>query len=66
VHGAEVVNQFIRLGLADEIRLWILPILLGDGTPFFARDGQERALHLKAATAYRTGTVELCYELRRE
>lgn len=64
VGGAEVVNEFIRLGLADEIRLSILPIVLGGGTPFFARDGRERPLHLKGATAYRTGTVELRYELR--
>ena len=30
-----LVKDFIRLKLADEIRLSILPIILGDGTAFF-------------------------------
>ena len=64
VGGAMLVKDFIRLNLADEIRLSILPIILGDGTLFFDHIGQEQALHLKDATAYKTGMVELCYEIR--
>ena len=64
VGGAMIVKDFIRLKLADEIRLSILPIILGEGTPFFNHIGQEQALHLKDMTAYKSGMVELCYELR--
>jgi dihydrofolate reductase len=65
VGGPMLAKDFIRLKLADEIRLSILPIILGDGTLFFDHIGQEQALHLKDVTAYKNGMVELCYEIRK-
>lgn len=65
VGGAKLTKDFIRLKLADEIRQSILPIILGDGTPFFDQIGQEQALHLKNVRAYKGGMVELCYEIRK-
>jgi len=65
VGGAELTKDFIRLNLADEIRQSILPVILGDGTPFFDQIGQEQALHLKNVTAYKNGMVELHYEIRK-
>jgi dihydrofolate reductase len=63
VGGASLVKDFIRLKLAEEIRLSVLPIILGDGIPFFDHIGQEQLLHLKDVTAYKTGVVELWYEI---
>jgi len=65
VGGAELTKDFIRLNLADEIRQSILPVILGDGTPFFDQIGYEQALHLKDVRAYKNGMVELCYEIRK-
>src|SRR6476620_2838373 len=65
VGGAMLAKDFIRLKLADEIRLSVLPILLGDGTLFFDHIGQEQSLHLKDVIAYKSGMVELCYEIRK-
>ena len=65
VGGAILVKDFIRLKLADEIRLSVMPIILGDGTLFFDHIGQEQALHLKDVTAYKSGIVELCYEIKK-
>ena len=65
VGGAMLVKDFIRLKLADEIRLSVLPIILGDGTLFFDHIEHEQALHLKDVTAYKSGMVELCYEIRK-
>ena len=65
VGGAKLTKDFIRLNLADEIRQSILPIILGDGMPFFDQIGQEQALHLKNVTAYKSGMVELCYEIKK-
>jgi len=66
VGGAALVKEFIRLGLVDEIRQIIVPIILGDGTQFYDRIGQEHALHLKDVTAYKNGLVELWYEVRKK
>ncbi|HYK44489.1 MAG TPA: dihydrofolate reductase family protein, partial [Parafilimonas sp.] len=65
VGGAVVAKDFIRLQLVDEIRLSILPIILGDGTLFFDQLQSEQALHLKDVIGYKSGMVELCYELKK-
>ena len=66
VGGALLAKEFIRSKLADEIRISILPVMLGDGLPFFDHIGLEQALHLKDVTAYKNGMVELWYEIRKE
>ncbi len=63
VGGSILTKDFIRLKLADEIRVSILPIILGDGLSFFDHVEQEQALHLKDTTAYKNGMVELCYKI---
>jgi dihydrofolate reductase len=63
--GAMLAKEFIRLELADEIRLSVLPIILGDGTPLFNHIGQAQVLHLKDVTAYKSGMVELWYEIKK-
>ena len=65
VGGGVVSAECLRLGLADEVRYSILPILIGDGIPFFDKLAQDVALHLMEAKAYKNGMVELCYEVRR-
>ena len=64
VGGAVIARDFMRLKLAHEIRIAIVPILIGDGTPFFNHIGQEQPLHLKDVTAYKNGMVELRYEIK--
>jgi dihydrofolate reductase len=66
VGGAMLAKDFIRLKLADDIRLSVLPIILGDGKLFFDHIGQEQTLHLKDVTAYKSGMVELWYEIQKE
>lgn len=63
--GAVLAKKFIRLQLANELRLAVMPIVLGAGTPFFDHSGHEQALHLKNVTAYKSGTVELWYEIKK-
>lgn len=59
--GARVARDFIEQGLADDLRLSILPIMLGDGLRLFDQMGSERLMHLKKSTAYQSGLVELWY-----
>lgn len=35
LHGATVMQQGLPLGLVDEIRVHVIPVLLGGGTPLF-------------------------------
>ncbi|MGI9552228.1 MAG: dihydrofolate reductase family protein [Aurantibacter sp.] len=65
VGGAKVAKDFIRLKLADDIIISIMPVILGNGTLFFDFIGQERNLHLKDVTAYNDGMVELWYEIKK-
>jgi dihydrofolate reductase len=37
LHGATVMQQALPLGLVDEIRVHVIPVLLGGGTPLFGR-----------------------------
>jgi dihydrofolate reductase len=64
VGGGVVSGDCLRLGLADEVRYSILPILIGDGISFFEKLDREIALHLAEVKAYRSGLVELSYEVR--
>lgn len=65
VGGGAVSGECLRLGLADDIRYSILPILIGDGIPFFDRLDGDVALHLVEAKTYKSGMVALRYEVRR-
>ena len=64
VGGGAVCGDCLRLGLADEVRYSILPVLIGEGIPFFERLDRDVALHLTEVKAYKSGMVELCYEVR--
>ena len=59
-----VSAECLRLGLADEVRYSILPILIGDGLPFFERLDRDVALHLAEVKVYKSGVVDLRYEVR--
>ena len=65
VGGGAVSGECLRLGLADEIRYSILPILIGDGIPFFDKLGRDISLHLAEVKAYKSGIVELRYDVRK-
>lgn len=65
VGGSVVCAECLRLGLADEVRYSILPVLIGDGIPFFSNLDRDVALHLADVKAYKSGMVELHYEVRR-
>ncbi len=64
VGGSVVSAECLRLGLADEVRYSILPVLIGEGIPFFEKLDKDVALHLAEVKAYKSGMVELLYEVR--
>src|SRR6059058_4573892 len=64
VGGGAVSGECLRLGLADEVRYSILPILVGDGILFFEKLDRDIPLHLTEVKAYKSGMVDLRYEVR--
>jgi dihydrofolate reductase len=65
VGGGVLSAECLRLELADDVRYSIVPILIGDGISFFEKLDRDIALHLAEVKAYRSGMVELRYEVRR-
>ena len=62
--GGTVCGECLRLGLADEVRYSILPVLIGDGIAFFEKLGRDIPLHLAEVKAYKSGVVALCYQVQ--
>ncbi|MBT9330064.1 dihydrofolate reductase family protein [Paracidobacterium acidisoli] len=61
VGGAMLCRRFLELGLVDEIRLTIAPVLLGDGLRLFGDSLPEERWDLKNVATYRNDFVELSY-----
>lgn len=64
VGGGVVSGAALRLGLADEVRYSILPVLIGDGIAFFDHLDRDIPLHLMEVKAHKSGMVELRYQVR--
>jgi len=61
VGGAMLCQRFLELGLVDEIKLTIAPVLLGKGLRLFGGSLTEQRWNLKNVVAYKNGFVELSY-----
>ena len=61
VGGAMLCQRFLELGLVDEIKLTIAPVLLGEGLRLFGGSQAEQRWNLKNVVAYKNGFVELSY-----
>src|SRR5918999_5067177 len=60
--SSDLAATLIRLGLIDEYRILVTPVVLGSGTPMF-KDVRERIrLKLMKATTWRSGIVALYYQ----
>lgn len=60
--GAGLVSTLSRLGLVDEYRLIVHPIVLGKGTPLFQDVEARRRLRLIRTTQLGKSLVVMCYE----
>lgn len=66
VGGGALSGECLRLGLADEVRYSIAPVLIGDGISFFEKLDRDVTLHLAEVKGWKNGYVELRYEVRKE
>ena len=62
--GADLAATFMRRDLIDEYRLYVHPVVIGDGKPLFPK-GARIQLRLVETRTFRSGVVLLRYEPRR-
>lgn len=63
VDGGTTISQFLSLQLIDQMILSIIPIVLGSGIPLFHRIDKEIPVRLMSYQSYRSGLVQLRYEV---
>lgn len=63
VGGAHLAKAMLRQNFITQIVISIMPILIGDGLPFFDTIQKEIDLHLLDTRAYKDGMVELTYQV---
>lgn len=59
--GASLITTFINLGLVDEFRLSVHPVVLGEGKPLFMDIKQRLNLKMVHTRTFSSGVVQLIY-----
>jgi dihydrofolate reductase len=59
--GADLAAAFMRLDLIDEYRVYVHPILIGQGKPMFQRSDSRTSLQLAETRTFGNGVVLLRY-----
>ena len=62
VGGAGLASTFIKLGLIDEYRLFVSPVVLGGGTPFFPALDERIGLELVETRTFGSRVVYVRYQ----
>lgn len=61
--GANLITTFIHLGLVDEFRLSVHPVVLGEGKPLFMDIKQRLKLKMVHTRTFSSGVVQLIYRM---
>lgn len=61
IGSAGLASTFMRLGLIDEYRIFVNPVVLGGGTPMFKDVKNRTVLRLTKTETLRSGVVMLYY-----
>ena len=59
--GAGFAQSLVRLGLVDEYRLLIHPVILGKGLPLFSTAANPFDLKLESSITFKTGAIANIY-----
>ena len=61
--GSSIITTFINLGLVDEFRLSVHPVILGEGKLLFTDIKQRLNLNMVDTKTFSSGVVQLIYQL---
>ena len=59
--SSKVVSSFLEMGLLDELRIFVQPIVLGTGKQLFTGVKERHKLKLSNSKALKSGVVQLVY-----
>lgn len=62
--GSSLITTFINLGLVDELRLSVHPIILGEGKPLFIDINKRINLQIVETKKFSSDVVQLIYRLK--
>ena len=60
-----IVSALTKLGLIDEYRMWVHPVVIGKGKPLFTRLHNLLNLELYNTKAFQNGVVILYYAIKK-
>ncbi len=60
--SASLASLLLQLGLVDEYRIILTPVLIGAGTPLFRDVNTRLKLQLLSMRSFASGVVVLCYQ----
>lgn len=63
--GGELVRDFLRADLVDELYIGVVPVLLGEGIPLFPSGFPQRNFALKKNETFSKGLIALTYKRAR-
>ncbi len=61
VGGGSVAGMFLEAGLLDEVRQFVMPLVLGSGTPLFGPLRQQSSLRHIDSRTFENGVLQLRY-----
>jgi len=64
VGGGRVISRFLNEGLVDEIRQFIVPVILKEGIPLYTGLNREISLQLLKTVPYSSGIVQLRFGMK--
>jgi dihydrofolate reductase len=62
IGGGELMREFLKEDLVDELYMAIVPVLVGEGIPLFAAGFPQREFTLTESKTYSGGLIALKYE----
>jgi dihydrofolate reductase len=63
--GGEIARDFLKADLVDELRLGVVPVLLGEGLPLFPSGFPQRNFELTENKSFSQGLISLKYKRMR-
>jgi dihydrofolate reductase len=60
--GGEIVREFLKEDLVDEMEIGVVPVLIGEGIPLFPAGFPQREFKLLENNSYSKGLIVLKYE----